>query len=204
MPTIISLCTIGYGDIVPCTNFTKVFTCLFLLVGVRFVDLMLNGLLTNVLDKQRTVLLSTMDDNKLNKVFDTYMVDAKKKRSRGRMKVMLALAVVVGTISFCTIIVHEVEGLSWIDSFYLSVISVTTVGYGDKSFSTTAGRLTATVCLLVSTLAFAKAFLFLTDLRMDTRNRRTTKWILQKKMDNEPLVAGLDNNPAVRYFTFVS
>ncbi|KAJ1284934.1 hypothetical protein BS78_03G243400 [Paspalum vaginatum] len=196
--TIISLCTIGYGDIVPCTNFTKVFTCLFLLVGVRFVDLMLNGLLTNVLDKQRTVLLSTMDDSKLNKVFDTYMIDARKKRSRGRMKVMLALAVVAGTISFCTIIVHEVEGLNWIDSFYLSVISVTTVGYGDKSFSTTGGRLTATVCLLVSTLAVANAFLFLTDLRMDKRNRRTTKWILQKKMDNEPLVAGLDNAPAVR------
>ncbi|WVZ69161.1 hypothetical protein U9M48_017996, partial [Paspalum notatum var. saurae] len=201
--TIISLCTIGYGDIVPCTNFTKVFTCLFLLVGVRFVDLMLNGLLTNVLDKQRTVLLSTMDDSRLNKVFDTYMIDARKKRSRGRMKVMLALAVVAGTISFCTIIVHEVEGLNWIDSFYLSVISVTTVGYGDKSFSTAAGRLTATVCLLVSTLAVAKAFLFLTDLRMDKRNRRTTKWILQKKMDNEPLVAGLDNAPAVSKSDFV-
>ncbi|PWZ33553.1 Two-pore potassium channel 2 [Zea mays] len=201
--TIISLCTIGYGDIVPCTTFTKVFTCLFLLVGVRFIDLMLNGLLTNVLDKQRTVLLSTMDDNKLNKVFDTYMIDARKKRSRGRMKVILALSVVAGTISICTIIVHEVEGLNWIDSFYLSVISVTTVGYGDKSFSTTAGRLTATVCLLVSTLAVAKAFLFLTDLRMDKRNRRTTKWILKKKMDNEPLVGDLENHPAVSKSDFV-
>ncbi|EES03480.1 hypothetical protein BDA96_03G289200 [Sorghum bicolor] len=201
--TIISLCTIGYGDIVPCTTFTKVFTCLFLLVGVRFIDLVLNGLLTNVLDKQRTVLLSTMDDNKLNKVFDTYMIDARKKRSRGRMKVIFALLVVAGTISICTIIVHEVEGLNWIDSFYLSVISVTTVGYGDKSFSTTAGRLTATVCLLVSTLAVAKAFLFLTDLRMDKRNRRTTKWILKKKMDNEPLVGDLDNDPAVSKSDFV-
>ncbi|CAD6237257.1 unnamed protein product [Miscanthus lutarioriparius] len=201
--TIISLCTIGYGDIVPCTTFTKVFTCLFLLVGVHFIDLMLNGLLTNVLDKQRTVLLSTMDDKKLNKVFDTYMIDARKKRSRGRMKVILALAVVAGTISICTIIVHEVEDLNWIDSFYLSVISVTTVGYGDKTFSTTAGRLTATVCLLVSTLAVAKAFLFLTDLRMDKRNRRTTKWILQKKMDNEPLVGDLDNDPAVSKSDFV-
>jgi hypothetical protein len=47
-------------------------------------------------------------------------------------------------------------------------------------------------------LAVAKAFLFLTDLRMDRRNRRTTKWILQKKRDNEPLVAGLDNDAAVR------
>lgn len=84
--TIVSLCTIGYGDIVPCTTFTKVFTCLFLLIGVLFVDIMLNGLLTNVLDKQRTVLLSTMDDNKLNKVIDTYMIDAEKKRSRERMK----------------------------------------------------------------------------------------------------------------------
>ncbi|XP_025816123.1 two pore potassium channel c-like isoform X2 [Panicum hallii] len=35
------------------------------------------------------------------------------------------------------------------------------------------------------------------------RNRRTTKWILQKKMDNEPLVAGLDNNPAVSKSDFV-
>ncbi|KAK3161658.1 hypothetical protein QOZ80_1BG0079840 [Eleusine coracana subsp. coracana] len=201
--TIISLCTIGYGDIVPCTNFTKVFTCLFLLIGVRFIDIMLNALLTNVLDKQRAVLLSTMDDNKLNKVFDTYMVDVKRKRSRGKIKVILAIVVVAGSISVCTIIVHEVEGLNWIDSFYLSVISVTTVGYGDYSFSTTAGRLTATVCLLVSTLAVAKAFLFLTDLRMDRRNRRTTKWILQKKRDNEPLVAGLDNDAAVSKSDFV-
>nr|CAB3478028.1 unnamed protein product [Digitaria exilis] len=38
---------------------------------------------------------------------------------------------------------------------------------------------------------------------MDRRNRRTTKWILQKKMDNEPLVAGLDNNPDVRKSDFV-
>ena len=198
--TIISLCTIGYGDIVPCTTFTKVFTCLFLLIGVRFVDIMLNRLLTDVLDKQRTVLLSTMDDNKLNKVFDTYMIDAEKKRSRGKMKVLLSLGVVAGSISVCTIIVHEVEGLNWIDSFYLSVISVTTVGYGDYGFSTTAGRLSATVCLLVSTLAVGKAFLFLTDLRMERRNRRTTKWILQKKMDNEPLAADLDNDAAVRYW----
>uniref|UniRef100_J3L368 Potassium channel domain-containing protein n=2 Tax=Oryza brachyantha TaxID=4533 RepID=J3L368_ORYBR len=201
--TIISLCTIGYGDIVPCTTFTKVFTCLFLLIGVRFVDIVLNGLLTNVLDKQRTVLLSTMDDNKLNKVFDTYMIDAEKKRSRGKMKVLLALGVVAGTISICTIIVHEVEGLNWIDSFYLSVISVTTVGYGDYGFSTPAGRLSATVCLLVSTLAVAKAFMFLTDLRMDRRNRRTTKWILQKKMDNEPLAADLDHDASVSKSDFL-
>ncbi|XP_047059534.1 two-pore potassium channel 3-like [Lolium rigidum] len=201
--TIISLCTIGYGDIVPCTTFTKVFTCLFLLIGVRFVDIMLNGLLTNVLDKQRTVLLSTMDDNKLNKVFDTYMIDAENKRSRGKMKVILALGVVAGSISVCTIIVHEVEGLNWIDSFYLSVISVTTVGYGDYGFSTTAGRLSATVCLLVSTLAVGKAFLFLTDLRMERRNRKTTKWILQKKMDNEPLAADLDQDASVSKSDFL-
>jgi hypothetical protein len=34
---------------------------------------------------------------------------------------------------------------------------------------------------------------------MERRNRKTTKWILQKKMDNEPLAADLDQDASVRY-----
>uniref|UniRef100_A0A0E0N178 EF-hand domain-containing protein n=1 Tax=Oryza rufipogon TaxID=4529 RepID=A0A0E0N178_ORYRU len=49
----------------------------------------------------------------------------------------------------------------------------------------------------------AKAFLFLTDLRMDRRNRKTTKWILQKKMDNEPLAADLDHDASVSKSDFL-
>ncbi|KAG1347109.1 two pore potassium channel c [Cocos nucifera] len=198
--SIVTLCTIGYGDIVPDTEFTKLFTCAFILVGFGFVDILLNGLVTYVLDKQEAVLLSSMDEGRRNMVFQTYIMDVKKGRMRVRMKVALALGVVIGCIAVGTIMVHVLEGLNWLDSFYLSVTSVTTVGYGDYTFLTMEGRLFAAVWLLVSTLAVTRAFLYLTELRIEKRNRRIARWVLRKKMTVGDLVAAdLDNDGSIRY-----
>ncbi|XP_057955748.1 two-pore potassium channel 3-like isoform X2 [Malania oleifera] len=197
--TVVTLCTIGYGDIVPDTTFTKLFTCIFILVGFGFIDILLNGLVTYVLDRQEAVLLSTVDENQFNTMVQTYMIDKEKGRMRIRMKVGLALAVVIICIAVGTIAVHYLEQLSWVDSFYLSVTSVTTVGYGDYAFTTVRGRCFAIIWLLVSTLAVARAFLYLTELRIDKRNRRIAQWVLQKKMTLGDLVAAdLDNDGSIR------
>ncbi|KAL6006376.1 hypothetical protein ACLOJK_037327 [Asimina triloba] len=202
--SVVTLCTIGYGDIVPKTNFTKIFTCLFILVGFGFIDILLNGLVTYVLDRQEAVLLSTMDENWRNAMFLTYVMDMKKGRMRIRMKVALALAVVIGCITIGMVMIHVLEGIDWVDSFYLSVTSVTTVGYGDYTFMTTRGRLFATVWLLVSTLAVARAFLYLAELRIDKRNRKVAKWVLQKKMTMADLVAAdLDNDGTISKSEYV-
>ncbi|KAH9770775.1 hypothetical protein KPL71_012479 [Citrus sinensis] len=149
---VVTLCTIGYGDIVPDTTFTKLFTCVFILIGFGFVDILLNGLVTYICDRQEAVFLSTMDEN----------------------------------------------------SFYLSVTSVTTVGYGDYAFTTLTGRCFAIIWLLVSTLAVARAFLYLTELRIEKRNRRIAKWVLQKKMTLGDLVAAdLDNDGSISKSEFV-
>lgn len=203
--TVVTLCTIGYGDIVPDTTFTKLFTCGFILVGFGFVDILLNGLVTYALDRQEAVLLSTVDMNRFNTMVRTYMIDTVKGRMRIRMKVGLALAVVIGCIAIGTIAVHILEGMSWVDSFYLSVTSVTTVGYGDYAFTTVMGRCFAIVWLLVSTLAVARAFLYLMELRIDKRNRTIAKWVLQKKMTLGDLVAAdLDHDGSIRYALVMS
>jgi voltage-gated potassium channel len=61
---------------------------------------------------------------------------------------MLLLIVTIGTIGF-----EEIEGLTHFESFYLTVCSITTVGYGDIVPVTTAGRILA-MCLIVSGFAF--------------------------------------------------
>ncbi|XP_058222826.1 two-pore potassium channel 3-like [Rhododendron vialii] len=196
--TVVTLCTIGYGDIVPDTTFTKLFTCAFILVGFGFIDILLSGLVTYVLDRQEAVLLSTMDANRLNSMVRTYMIDTAKGRMRIRIKVGLALAVVVGCIAIGTVTARYLEGMTWVDSFYLSVTSVTTVGYGDYAFTTATGRGFAIIWLLVSTLAVARAFLYLTELRIDKRNRKIAKWVLQKKMTLGDLVAAdLDHDGSI-------
>ncbi|CAL5342932.1 unnamed protein product [Camellia sinensis] len=162
------------------------------------VDILLNGLVTYILDRQEAVLLSTVDENQFNTMVRAYVIDPAKGRMRIRMKVGLALAVVVGCIAIGTVTVHLLEDMSWVDSFYLSVTSVTTVGYGDYAFTTLAGRCFAIIWLLVSTLAVARAFLYLTELRIDKRNRRIAKWVLQKKMTLGDLVAAdLDHDGSI-------
>lgn len=123
---------------------------------------------------------------------------------RIRIKVCLALGVVIGCLAIGTVTVHFLEDMNWVDSFYLSVTSVTTVGYGDYAFTTLTGRCFAIIWLLVSTLAVARAFLYLTELRIEKRNRRIAKWVLQKKMTLGDLVAaGLDNDGSIRYLHYL-
>ena len=50
------------------------------------------------------------------------------------MNVALALGVVVVCIGVGVTVMHFVESLGWLDSLYLSVMSVTTVGYRDRAF----------------------------------------------------------------------
>ncbi|KAK4797231.1 hypothetical protein SAY86_029557 [Trapa natans] len=201
---VVTLCTIGYGDIVPDTTFTKLFTCVFIIVGFGFIDILLDGLVTYVCDRQEAIMLSTVDESRFNAMVRTYMIDTAKGRMRIRMKVAFAMATPICCIAIGMIAIHYLESLSWVDSFYMAVTSVTTVGYGDYSFTTIQGRIFAVIWLLLSTLVVARAFLFLTELRIQKRNQRITKLVLQKKMTLGDLIAAdLDNDGSISKAEFV-
>lgn len=197
------MCTIGYGDITPKSTVTKLFSILFVLVGFGFIDILLSGMVSYVLDLQESYLLKGVKEDvsaERKEHKNSYIIDWKKGRMRIRMKVGLALGVVVLCIGVGVGVMHFVERLGWLDSFYLSVMSVTTVGYGDHAFKSMPGRIFASVWLLVSTLAVARAFLYLAEARVDKRHRKMAKWILGQDMTvSEFLAADIDNNGFVRY-----
>lgn len=123
-----------------------------------------------------------------------YIFDFAKGRMRIRLKVGLALGVVLLSIGMGTVVLFFVEGLDWIDSLYLSVLSVTSVGYGDKAFKTLPGRLFASIWLLFSTLMVARAFLYLTEARIDKRHRRLANRVLHRQITVKDLLAADINN----------
>lgn len=57
---------------------------------------------------------------------------------------LAALTILIGTIVY-----HFAEKLSWVDSYYLSVITLATVGYGDITPKTTFGKIFTTFYILV-------------------------------------------------------
>uniref|UniRef100_A0A803LET7 Potassium channel domain-containing protein n=1 Tax=Chenopodium quinoa TaxID=63459 RepID=A0A803LET7_CHEQI len=217
---IVTMCTIGYGDITPLTPFTKLFSCLFVLVGFGFIDILLSGVLNYVLDLQEQNILSDILHHQTNNVHNSNLnhnrnppflrfltlrlVDVQKGRMRIRLKVGLALLVLILCIGVGTLFLYFVEQLSLVDSLYLSALSVTTVGYGDKAFSTLSGRLFASVWLLFSTLAVARSFLFLVEARIHKRQRTIAKWVLQR--DITPLdlfAANINNNDFINKSEYV-
>ncbi|KAG6419304.1 hypothetical protein SASPL_121520 [Salvia splendens] len=200
---IVTMCTIGYGDITPDSTATKLFSITFVLVGFGFIDILLSGMVSYMLDLQENYLLKTIKKKGAHDPH-SYIIDVKKGRMRIRMKVALALGVVVICIGVGVAVMHYVERLDLLDSFYLSVMSVTTVGYGDRAFKSLPGRLFASVWLLVSTLAVARAFLYLTELRVDKRHRRMAQWVLGQDMTvAQFLAADIDNNGFVTKSEFV-
>lgn len=200
---IVTMCTIGYGDITPTTPAAKLFSCVFVLVGFGFIDILLTGMVSHVLDKQETLLLSAVAAGH-HETAKNYLVDIKKGRMRIRSKVTLAFGVVVMCIGVGTLVMHYLESLGWLDAFYLSCMSVTTVGYGDHAFRTMAGRVFASAWLLVSTLAVARSFLFLAEARIDKRHRLIAKFVLEKEMTIADLLAAdLDNDGCVSKSDFV-
>ncbi|KAK7284519.1 hypothetical protein RJT34_19265 [Clitoria ternatea] len=187
---IVTMCTIGYGDIAPLTPLTKVFACVFVLVGFGFIDILLSGLVNFVLDLQESMILTGLQmGSREGFSARNYIVDVAKGRMRIRLKVGLALGVVVLCIGIGSLVLYFVEGLDWVDSVYLSVMSVTTVGYGDRAFRTLPGRLFAAVWLLFSTLMVARAFLYLAEARIDRRHRRMAKNVLHREITIDDLFA---------------
>ncbi|CAN1160284.1 Two-pore potassium channel 5 [Linum perenne] len=208
---IVTMCTIGYGDIAPLTPITKAFACVFVLFGFGFIDILLSGVVNYVLDLQERMILAGIQmgnshhhhnhhhlrrHHRRNTRFSArnYIVDVEKGRMRIRLKVGLALGVVVLCVGMGALVLYSVEDMDWIDSIYLAVMSVTTVGYGDRAFKTLPGRLFAAAWLLVSTLAVARAFLYLAEFRVDKRHRRITNWVLHRDITVEDLLAADMNN----------
>ena len=76
-----------------------------------------------------------------------------------------------------TIFYHNVEKWSWIDSFYFTVITLSTVGYGDFSPQTNLGKL-FTVIYIIMGLGMLSSFIIkLATIRVRDNNGKRMTWL---------------------------
>ncbi len=88
----------------------------------------------------------------------------KDRETRG-VVYLVVLVLISGMIFY-----HSVEGWTWLDSLYFSVITLTTVGYGDFSPQTDAGKVFTMIYILVG-LGILAGFITLLSQRQQERGR---------------------------------
>lgn len=80
-----------------------------------------------------------------------------KRPPKARYIALIGLVVLgIGIVFY-----HSVEALSWIDSLYFCVITLTTIGYGDIVPKTDLGKLFTTVYVIIGIGIFAAVINYL-------------------------------------------
>lgn len=91
-------------------------------------------------------------------------------------------------VAFGVWVFMRFEGLGFVDALYVTVISATTVGFGDIDPTQRSTKSIMTVWLIVSTLTLAKLITDQSDAYVRSRQRNLTRRLLSAQMDVSSLM----------------
>lgn len=198
---IVTMTTVGYGDLVPRSTSAKLLACVFVFSGMAFVALFLSRAADYLVEKQEVLILKAAHIR--HKVGYQQMLKEMEGK-KIKYKVCTAAAALLVLVITGTVVLVRVEKLDVVDAFYCVCATITTLGYGDKSFSTAGGRVFAVFWILTSTIFLAQFFLYLAELQTENRQRSLVKWVLTRKMTLVDLeAADLDDDGVVSAAEFV-
>ena len=107
---------------------------------------------------------------------------------------LLVPVVISGTVFF-----HFVEGWNWVDSYFFSVVTLSTVGYGSLVPVTTLGKIGTTVFIFLGLGVFAFVIQQFGAYTAE-RHRAHSEWLIARlghhRAHHEPKADNTDDQPA--------
>ncbi|KAM1056985.1 hypothetical protein ACFX13_031083 [Malus domestica] len=198
---IVTMTTVGYGDLVPNSVLSKLVACAFVFSGMALVVMILGKAADYLVEKQELLLVKALHTSKkVGHIEILKDIETNSPRYKCIVVFILLLLLIIGG----TIFLATVEKLSLVDSFYCVCCTITTLGYGDKSFSSQAGRAFAVFWILTGTICLAQFFLYVAELNAQSRQRALVKLVLTRRVTNVDLeAADLDDDGVVGAAEFV-
>lgn len=198
---VVTMTTVGYGDLVPQGVLAKLFACVFVFSGMALVGLLLSSAADYLVEKQETLLIKAFHARQIHGL-DEFANGIQTHKAL--WKLLASLAMLLALIVVGMVVLHEFEGLDFLNSFYCVCSTMTTLGYGDQSFSTEGGRIFAIFWILVSTVCLAQCFLYLAEARTEGRQHSLVHWVITRKTTVGDLeAADMDSDGVVSAAEFV-
>jgi len=193
---VVTMTTVGYGDLVPDSDLSKLLACIYVFTGMALVGLILSKAADYIVEKQEIILVKTIFKGEN---YGPEQVSKEVETNKAKYKLILTASIFLVLMIEGTIFLYFIENLDFVDAFYCVCSTVTTLGYGDKSFSTTFGRAFAVFWILSSTICLAQSFAYIAELYTEKRQRSLAKRVLARKLSLLDLeAADLDGDHVVR------
>ncbi|XP_074271951.1 two-pore potassium channel 1-like isoform X2 [Silene latifolia] len=193
---IVTMTTVGYGDLVPATTLAKLLSCFFVFTGMAIVGMILSQAADYFVEKHEALMAKAL---LLRHKATPAQILKEVETNKTKYKLLMALLFLILLITFGTFFLTLHEHMRLIDAFYCVCATITTLGYGDASFVTRGGRIFAVFWILSSTLCLAQFFFYLTEFYTESRRRSILKRVLSRKLTLADIeAADLDNDHVVR------
>lgn len=111
-----------------------------------------------------------------------------------KIKIFTLIATLAGIIASGTVFFRLVEGWSWLDSYFFTVVTISTVGYGNLVPMTAAGKIGTTLFILLGLGIFAAAIQQFGHFAMRKREEHT-EWLFAQLGEDEEKPANSDDAP---------
>lgn len=198
--TVVTMTTVGYGDLAPTTVAGKLFTSAFVFAGLAIVDLFLATAVNHIMDRQEDFLELSWLHEREGDACNAHGDHSRKAWRRYELALaQLAVILLVGVA-----VLHWVEGMDLVTALYCACVTVTTVGYGDVSFGTLGGRIFAIAWILGATLVLGYVFVTLVDARISRRQEALHHAALARRTTGGDLeAADLDKDGEVGVAEYV-
>merc|ERR1712137_373069 len=181
--SVVTVSTVGYGDLTPTTSLGRWFAIFYMLVGIGLVGLALGIVGGFLMARQEALLMKAVETaGKKRK--------AKKKLSPTQWRLIGAVAILVTFIGVGALSFYFLDDMDNVtDAFFLTAQTVTTVGYGSPLIQNDATKAFAIPYILVSTLLVAAALGTFADVFIERQQERMAERILKADFDLEAILA---------------
>uniref|UniRef100_A0A2K2C9H1 Potassium channel domain-containing protein n=1 Tax=Populus trichocarpa TaxID=3694 RepID=A0A2K2C9H1_POPTR len=171
---IVTMTTVGYGDLVPDSAPVKLLACVFVFTGMLLIGLILSKAADYLVEKQEILLIKAL---RMHQKLDPAAFLKEIETNKVKYKCYLAIIILSVLMLVGTIFLYMVEDLDIIDAFYCVCSTVTTLG---------------------------QLFLYIAELFTESRQRALVNWVLTRRMTHLDLeAADIDDDGVVGAAEFV-